>query len=460
MNCILLLDRDPSFRNTVAEAASGKFHVLPTDSIEKATEILASHKIQVALIGISFLEGEGIKLIGTLKKGGDPHLPVIVLCNQGNLDQAPAAMRCGAYDFVLREIPPDLLFEKISRAVRHRELEMQVRVLTTNVADRHDRLVFSSDAMKKINFEITRLANQEFDVLLTGETGVGKDLIAFELHQRSPRAAKPFVTLPLRSLSETLIESELFGHERGAFSGADATRIGKLEAANHGTLYIPEISSLTHSIQLKLLHFLQYKTIVRVGQDSRKPEIPLDVRVIFATNEDLGRLVAQGIMREDFYYRISGVRINIPPLRERPEDIEPLTNYFLSKYSGSATRANYSISPELYDALRAYRWPGNVRELENCVKQMLAMTIDGTLKLPDSFLVAGRAARGEPCRVWLENQFAIFTDYAQAEAQFKRAYFSVLLEKTGNNIPLAAKKAGMTPQGFRKALRALKLDKP
>ncbi|MBX2990312.1 MAG: sigma-54-dependent Fis family transcriptional regulator [Bacteroidetes bacterium] len=458
MDTLLLVDRDKSFQERAASYWGTHFSVICADSINPALEALTTRKIDVVLIEISFLTGD-VNLITRIKKEFDPHLPVIVLCEQGNLDQAITAMRSGAYDFTLKGLNPELLFEKIAGALRFRESEMHLQLLHTNAAEKHDRFVFASDAMKKIHFEITRLAEQNFDVLLCGETGVGKDLLAFELHRRSSRAAKPFITLPMRSLSETLIESELFGHEKGAFSGADSMKIGKLEAANQGTLYIPEISTLTELLQLKLLHFLQYKTITRVGQDSRKPEIPLDVRLVFATNKRLEDEVERGHVREDFYYRISGVTIMIPPLRERVDDIEPLFRYFLGKYTPLTTALPFSIADELLDALRHYRWPGNVREIENCVKQILAKSSNNMLNISNLPFSVESAEAGETCRVCLGTKFANFTKYSQAETQFKRAYFSVLMEHVGNNISLAAKAAGMTPQGLRKALKTLTLDR-
>lgn len=458
MDTLLLVDRDKSFQERAVSYWGTHFSVICAGSINAALEALTTRKIGVVLIELSFLIGD-VNLIARIKKEFDPHIPVIVLCEQGNLDQAITAMRSGAYDFTLKGLHPELLLEKIAGAFRFRESEIHAQLLHANAAEKHDRFVFASDVMKKIHFEITRLAEQNFDVLLCGETGVGKDLLAFELHRRSDRAAKPFITLPMRSLSETLIESELFGHEKGAFSGADSMKIGKLEAANQGTLYIPEISTLTESLQLKLLHFLQYKTITRVGQDPRKPEIPLDVRLVFATNKRLEDEVEKGHVREDFYYRISGVKIMIPSLRERVEDIEPLFSYFLRKYTPLTTAVSFSVSDGLLDALRCYRWPGNVRELENCMKQILAKSSDNVLNVSDLPFPVESTPAGTTCRVCLGTQFANFTRYSQAETQFKRAYLSVLMEHVGNNIPLAAKTAGMTPQGLRKALKALSLDK-
>ena len=457
MENLLLIDRDKSFQERTALLWGKHFVVICADSVNGAFETLTTNKIGVVLMELAFLNGNE-NLIKRIKKEFDPHLPVIVLCESGNLDQAITAMRDGAYDFTLKGLNPELLFEKVAAALRYRESEMRIQVLSSNVVDRHDRFVFASDAMKRIHYEISRLAEQDFDVLLCGETGVGKDLLAFELHRRSSRADKPFITLPMRSLSETLIESELFGHEKGAFSGADSMKIGKLEAAHQGTLYVPEVSSLTESLQLKLLHFLQYKTITRVGQDSRKPEIPLNVRLIFATNKSVEHEVAKGHVREDFFYRITGVKIHIPPLRERTDDIEPLFHYFLKKYAPPKS-TQHTIAPELFNRLLQYRWPGNIRELENCVKHMLAKAADNHLKLTNLPMSIDNESPGQECRVCLGTRFANLIEYAAAERQFRCAYFSVLLERTSHNISAAAERAGMTPQGLRKTVKSLNLEK-
>jgi len=311
--------------------------------------------------------------------------------------------------------------------------------------------------MKKIHYEISNLANVGFDVLIAGETGVGKDLIAFELHQRSPRKNRPFIPVPLKSLSESLIESELFGHEKGAFSGADKTKIGKLEAANGGTVYIPEVSSINEAVQVKLLQFMQFKTISRVGQDARTPESKLDVRVILATNENLEELVSKGTMRADFYHRIAGVRLLVPPLRQRVEDIEPLAQYFLAKFSTGMGGREFQLAPEVVDAFRKYRWPGNVRELENAIKNALAYSGGGVLTLgdfPNLFTFHGDA---DQCRICMTTRFPSIDVYRVAERNFKRAYFQEVLRRGGNNVAKAAALAGLTPQGFRKILNILEI---
>jgi transcriptional regulator with PAS, ATPase and Fis domain len=295
------------------------------------------------------------------------------------------------------------------------------------------------------------MAMMNFDILLSGETGAGKDTIAYELHHRSQRRDKPFISISMKSLSETLIESELFGHEKGAFSGADKSKIGKFEAAHGGTVYIPEISSLTESVQLKLLHFLQYKSLTRVGQDPRKPEIKVDVRVILATNENLQKVVAMGRLREDFYFRIAGVMLAIPPLRERIEDIEPIARSVLRRHAPQLNGDKYSFAPEVAELLKKYSWPGNVRELENAVKNALAYS-DGFVLTADHF----PNLHTRKFSSFSETAETAAVDFKEAERIFRSEYCKKVLRQAGGSIPQAAKLAGMTPQGFRKIL--VKLD--
>ncbi len=312
------------------------------------------------------------------------------------------------------------------------------------------RFIFTSDEMKKLNYEITRLANLDFDVLIEGETGVGKDLVASQIHSRSSRKNNIFLPVSISSLSESLIESELFGHEKGAFSGADRQIIGKFEAADKGILYIPEISSLPESIQLKLLHFMQYKSITRVGQDARKGEVNIDVRLIMATNENLEKLVSSGRLRKDFYYRISGTSLTIPPLRKRKDDIISIAEYYLGKFKTGFPGKHFEFSDEAKNMLREYPWHGNVRELVSCVKNVISFNTESVLE-PHHFRYLLRK-HDEDTDI---NNPGNEIDYITAENDFKKNYFKKLLNTSNNRISEAAKSAGMTPQGLRKALKKL-----
>jgi PAS domain S-box-containing protein len=328
--------------------------------------------------------------------------------------------------------------------------------LHNTFTENQSRFIFSSEVMKKINFELSRLALNDYDVLIEGETGVGKDMAAAQIYLRSGRNKHPFIPVPIGSLNDSLVESELFGHEKGAYSGAEKLKIGKFEAANKGILYIPEISSLPESIQLKLLYFMQYKTITRVGQDARTGEVKLDVRLIMATNENLEELVKKGKIRKDFYYRISGSKIYIPPLRERIDDIETLANHFLELYSECFEGRKFEFSPEVIEAFKKHPWFGNVRELANCVKNSISFDIGPVIQLENisSLLNISQIQT-------VSESFSVSSTkigkYESAEYEFKKDYFQKILKQANNKISAAAKLAGMTPQGLRKILRKLKL---
>ncbi len=459
MEKLLIIDDSVSFLHDVEVLLRSRYNVLTASSGKKGLEILESEPVSAVLLDLKMPEMHGTEVLSRIRTQIDPHLPVSVVTDQKEVDTAVQAMQLGAYDFIPKSFNLDMLTAKIIKALERRSLEISVNALQSSQAEQYDRMIFASEAMKKVHFEATRLAALNFDILIIGETGVGKDLIAFELHRRGPRHAHPFIPVPMRTLSETLIESELFGHEKGSFSGADRTKVGKLEAANGGTVYIPEVSSLSESIQLKLLQFMQYKTVARVGQDPRRQPAKLDVRIIMATNESLEEIVEKGKMREDFYHRITGVQLSIPPLRERAADIEPLARYFIEKFTATTGRKGYDIAPEVLEAMRAHRWPGNIRELENMIKNAIAYSHDSVLRLDNFPKLAGATAGPDPCAACMASKQPVLPVYRAIEADLRRAYFREALKRSGENVQKAAVMAGLTPQGLRKILKALDIGK-
>jgi DNA-binding NtrC family response regulator len=453
MDKLLIVDDNRGFLNDVESLLQDRFVIVKALTGRKGLEIARVENPTVVLLDLELPDMGGIEVLRALHRDVDPYLPVIIVTDHAETENAVESMRLGAYDFIPKSFNRDVLCAKVLKALERRTLEISVRALQSSFAEHHDRLVFASEPMKRVHYEIARLSALPFDVLITGETGVGKDLCAFEIHQRGPRREKPFIPLAMRSLSESLIESELFGHEKGAFSGADKTKIGKLEAAQGGTLYIPEISSLTEAVQLKLLQFMQYRSIARVGQDSRRPDTRLDVRVVMATNESLEEQVRKGRMREDFYHRITGVKLVIPPLRERKDDIEPLATYFLRKFASAASREAHELATDALEAMVTYRWPGNVRELENSIKGALAYSSGKVLTLADFPILRETSEAESFCRVCLGRRSEALPEYRVAEQQFKRAYAEELVHRHAGSIPKAAAAAGISAQGFRKVLK-------
>jgi len=309
-------------------------------------------------------------------------------------------------------------------------------------------------------------------ILLVGETGVGKDLIAGEIHRLGKRSDKPYIPVPLTALSETLLESELFGHEKGAFTGADRDKTGIFEAADGGVLYFPEISELPEQVQIKLLHFIQYRTFRRVGHHPKKPEIRVDVCLIFATNEDPEECVRRKKIRSDFYYRINKHQIVIPPLRNRRDEIAMLSRYFVGHHGQLMFEKEIDISPGALELLRCYDWLGNVRELEHVVQQILidfsgeflngnseARIFDDHVSLtlyPNGSSLKCSLNNGDPDPInWLFSNNIDLPAYQKVKTEVKRLYFIRLLEHTDDNLREAAEKAGITERGLRKIMKEI-----
>lgn len=458
MENVLIIDDNIKFAEDLELLLKSSYKIFRADTSFKGLEILKRNHISVVLLDLQLPDIPGLDMLEKIHSDFDALLPVIIITEYDDIEYVVKAMRLGAFDFLSKDFHVDLMKEKIEQALQQRNLKLRVDGLQNNVSVTDDTFVFACEEMKKINFEISKIANWDFDVLLLGETGVGKDMIASQIYQRSNRRDKPFIPIPLRSLSESVLESELFGHEKGAFTGADKMKVGKFEAANKGIIYLPEISNLPENIQLKLLHFMQYKTITRVGHDSRKGEKNLDVRIIMATNENLEQLVKSGRMREDFYYRIMGVNLKIPPLRDRVEDIIPLSHYFLKKYSAQFTQLDYKFSEDLIYAFRQYEWKGNVRELSNSIKNALTYTNGNILKIQDFPNVAGGKIN---INISLENQlypdgvYPFFTDFELYNRIF---YIKTMLKKAEGKVSYAAELSGLTPQGFRKIMKQLNIN--
>jgi two-component system, NtrC family, response regulator HydG len=458
MDRILIVNGHDPLLQRIETKLKEQFHTFVVDSGNQALDILQREPISIVILNAPLPDYSGTDILQIIHRDIDPLLPVIIRADGGDVQSATNDIPQGTTDFVLPSLSAELLLKRIQKALEQRSLRNRVSTPPSTPVEHEKKFVFASEAMKVVNFEITRLARLGFDVLLEGETGVGKDVIAFQIHHRSPRRDKPFIPIPMRSLSESLIESELFGHEKGAFSGADRARIGKLEAANGGTVYIPEISNVTEAVQLKLLQFVQYKTISRVGQDARTPEKQLDVRIIMATNEHLEDHVSKGRMREDFYHRIAGITLFVPPLRERVEDIELLAKYFLEQYRLAAVGEEYEFAPGAIAALKTHKWPGNVRELENWVKKALSYSKDGVLSV-DNFPRSGELKTDAvDCLSCLASNYPELPEYKEADRQFKRAYFEEVLRRAERKISKAASISGITRQGLKKIIDSLSIS--
>lgn len=364
---ILLIDDDPGIIDTLARVLTDEGYEVAIekrgdDGIARA----AKDSFNVVVTDLKLPGLNGLDLVRQMH-AARPRLPIILITAFGTTQTAIEATKFGAYDYLLKPFDIQKLLDLVQRAVNSNRL-MSEPVMLGEPGAARDAIVGQSAAMQGIYKEIGRVAAKPVNVLIRGETGTGKELIARAIYQNSDRANAPFVAINCAAIPETLLESELFGHERGAFTGATAQRIGRFEQASRGTIFLDEIGDMTPGTQVKLLRVLQEKCIQRLGG---RETIPVDVRVLAATHHDLETAIREKLFREDLYYRLNVVMIALPPLRQRKEDIPELVRYFLSKYGPELGNASPSIHAEAMEFLQAHSWPGNVRELENAIRKSL-----------------------------------------------------------------------------------------
>ncbi|HEX3989038.1 MAG TPA: sigma-54 dependent transcriptional regulator [Verrucomicrobiae bacterium] len=372
---ILLIDDDAGITDTLKRVLVGEGHEVVVE--RRGDDGLARAGVDTFNLVITDLRLPGLSGLELVQKlhSAQPRLPIILTTAFGTTEVAIEATKNGAYDYLLKPFDIPELLDLVQKAADSNRL-MSEPVSLGEPGSPHDALVGQSAVMRAIYKEIGRAAPKAINVLIRGETGTGKELIARAIYQHSDRAAAPFIAVNCAAIPETLLESELFGHEKGAFTGAQARRIGRFEQAHLGTIFLDEIGDMTPGTQVKLLRVLEQKCLQRLGG---KEDIPLDVRVIAATHSDLESAIRKKEFREDLYYRLNVVAIHLPPLRQRREDIPDLVRYFLRKHGPVLGNAEPSIHPDAIEFLRAQPWPGNVRELENAVRKALLLAQNYTL---------------------------------------------------------------------------------
>jgi two-component system response regulator AtoC len=376
MSRVLVIDDDSSLRFTLEAVLSDAGLVVETS--EGGTGGLAAFEARgadVVLTDLAMPDMDGMQVLERMR-AADPSVPVLMLTAHGSERVAVTAMKAGAFDYIPKPFDPDELILAVRRAIDWRQLRLQNARLRTEAALGRT-IIAESPAMKRVMDVVARVAPKDVTVLLTGESGSGKDVVASVLHAHSRRAEKALVRFNAAAIPGELAEAELFGHTKGAFTGAQSSRLGYFQQANKGTLFIDEIGELPLAIQAKVLRALQSGEVQQVGG---RPEI-VDVRLIAATNRDLVADVRGGRFREDLFYRLNVVPIRVPPLRDRIEDIEPLVATFVRQYSERYGMGAVDIEPSVVDALRSHSWPGNVRELENTVARLLALAPDERITL-------------------------------------------------------------------------------
>jgi DNA-binding NtrC family response regulator len=383
---ILIADDEKNIREGLAEALSAEGYrtMLAADGAE-ALKTIEEGSVDLLVTDLRMPRLGGKELLRTAA-GRYPGLPVIILTGHGTIEDAVEAMRAGAYDFLTKPVNLDHLSLLVRRALETRELAQKNLELEAEVEAqrRTSSIVGSSGEMKKVFDLVRRVAPTRASVLVTGESGVGKELVADAVHNLSPRRDGPLVKVHCAALAESLLESELFGHEKGSFTGAQARKRGRFELANEGTLFLDEIGEINQNVQIKILRVIQERKFERVGGEET---VEVDVRIIAATNRDLKKEVAEGRFREDLYYRLNVVNIHVPPLRERRDDIPLLAMAFLKEISEENGKKLDGFDPKSRQALYSHTWPGNVRELRNCIESAVVMargTLVGVEDLPPS----------------------------------------------------------------------------
>jgi len=414
-----------------------------TEAIEAADKQI----FDLAILDLQLEGCDGISLMQRLHLLF-PDLPVIILTAYGTIESAVEAMKQGAYSYVTKPFDARDLLLQIEKALENRVLQKEIRRLKTFLEEKYDfgNIVTRSGKMQKVLETVSRIADSDSTVYIQGESGTGKELIAKAIHMASGRKDRPFIALNCAAIPETLLESRLFGHEKGAFTGATQSARGSFAQAHTGTLLLDEIGDMSLTTQAKVLRILQERQFYPVGSEKL---VEVDVRVIVATNKDLEEEVKKGLFRHDLYYRIHVIPIRLPPLRERKEDIPPLVDHFLKKYSERMKRLIKGVTPGAMKKLMLYDWPGNVRELENAVESAMAMT--RTDYITEEDILPSRPSGGE------ETEGGPVKSLKEAKDAFERNYLIHLLQSCKGNVSEAAELSGKYRADFYALLNKHKL---
>ncbi|MFN8061833.1 MAG: sigma-54 dependent transcriptional regulator [Vicinamibacterales bacterium] len=379
---ILIADDHESLRRGLAQALTRSGHTVDEAvNGNHAIERLHANQFDVLLTELRLGGSDGLSVLRTAR-ALQPSIAVIVVTAFGTVNSAVDAMRIGAFDYVTKPLTIDELELRVDKAIAHRRLSHEVDYLrhTQPAIYDFDNIIGASGALKRTLEVVRKVARSNTTVLVRGETGTGKELVAGAIHYNSPRAARSFVKVNCAALQENLLESELFGHEKGAYTGADKQRIGRFEQADGGTLFLDEVGDMSPNLQAKILRVLQEHELERLGGTRT---IRVDVRLIAATNRNLAAMVASGHFREDLYYRLHVVSVEMPPLRERKDDIPPLVSHFVQRFAGELKKAVTGVEPEAMRVLQRHHWPGNIRELENTMERAVLMTDGRTITVDD-----------------------------------------------------------------------------
>jgi two-component system nitrogen regulation response regulator NtrX len=442
---VLIVDDEGSIRESLSEIFKDEgYYVLTSSSGEEAIETVKEQSPDLIFLDIWLSGIDGIQTLEEIK-GLKPDLPIIMISGHGNIELAVKATRIGAYDFLEKPLSLERVLLAAKRALEKQALETEYKALKQDLTKKF-RLIGSSQKMTVLKEQIDMAAQSNSRVLITGESGSGKELVARFLHENSKRAGKPFIEVNCAAIPQELIESELFGHEKGSFTGAFERKKGKFELADEGTLFLDEVGDMSLSAQSKVLRVIETQEFQRVG-GSRN--IKVDVRIIVATNKDLREEMKKGNFREDLLYRLDVIPIIVPPLRERKDDIPSLVEYFLEYFSSEYGQKLKKITPEAIKMLETYDWPGNIRELRNVIERLVIMT-------PPDTINARNLVVAEPTK---EDYFA-FTTLREARDAFEKTFITKKLEENNWNISKTAEILQIERSNLHKKIKAYNIKTP
>ena len=465
MQHLLVIDDEAPILKAFERAfTSDTTSVLTAKNAADGEAIFIDAKPDVVVIDLSLPDTSGLECFKRLREI-DPRVPVIFITGHGTVESAIEATKLGAYDYLFKPLELDEMRTLLEKAFNLSRMVRVQPVLADEVDTVADAIVGRCKAMKEVYKAIGRVASQNLTVLLLGESGTGKEVVAQAIYHHSARSTGPFQAINCAAIPDALLESEIFGHEKGAFTDAHRQRIGKLEQVDKGTLFLDEVGDMSPMTQAKVLRVLQDQTFERVGGNT---PIKVDVRIIAATNHDLKQLVSEGLFRSDLYFRLSVVTIHLPPLREREDDLRVLSEYFLRKYSNEFGKDIRSLAPETLELLQQYHWPGNVRELESVMKQSL-LTARGNILLPEfvptlanqSANLNGDKYDGEYLtESFIAERLESGSENLHAEAIAKAEYqlFRQVLQHTAGNQLKAATILGISRVTLRSKLKSLGID--
>lgn len=447
-NRLLIVDDDHSFRGAMASVMSARgFMVADVPNGSAALAWLASHECDLVLLDLRMPDMSGIEVLDRIRERS-PGVEVILLTGHGTIDTAVAATRRGAFHFLTKPCSPDEVEVTLMKAMERRALMERMSVLQQALSppDLGGTFIGRSSEFQKILRLIDRVAGVDSSVLILGETGVGKELVAKLIHSRSGRSRLPFVVVDCGSLQEELLQNELFGHEKGAFTGAAHSKHGLFEVADKGTVFLDEVGEISPTLQTKLLRVIETGTFRRLGGTT---ELAVDVRILAATNRNLPDMVAQGHFREDLYYRLNTIRIDVPPLRERPDDIACLAAHFVTRFNQRFAQKK-NLSPEAVEALARYSWPGNVRQLINVIEQAVVLTDEDTIT-PAHLPAIPRPPSGPPSHHRHESAIVPLKDV-------ERQYIEFVIKHFDGHRANAAQALGISERGLYRKLNEYGLE--